>query len=387
MAIAFSRTIRSLEAHRYIGSILFTFLIILLLGAWVVWSLLARVTIYEVSNSARLEVDTAVHPIEAPVSGRVSAVRVSVGQQVQQGDSLVELDAETEMLQLQEGQTQPDNLISQIKARRSESEAEERALKELAGTRRAALDEARGKLRETEASLQFGRIEAERLETLYRGGLIAELEYLQAKSEVQRKEATAASHRAAINRLEQEYLTQERDRQSRLERLKGEVSLLQSQLTTQTATLDRLEHEVQRRLLPAPTSGQIGEMADLRVGTFVQVGDKLGTIIPAGQLRIVADFLPKSASGRIRPGQQARLKLDGFPWSQYGRLRAVVTNVAREAREGKIRVELKVLENDSAALILQHGLPGTVEIEVEQFSPAILALRAAGQLLDPQPSN
>jgi membrane fusion protein (multidrug efflux system) len=42
-----------------------------LLGAWVTWFALARVSVYELSKTARVEVETASHEVDAPVAGRL----------------------------------------------------------------------------------------------------------------------------------------------------------------------------------------------------------------------------------------------------------------------------------------------------------------------------
>ena len=104
-------------------------------------------------------------------------------------------------------------------------------------------------------------------------------------------------------------------------------------------------------------------------------------MVPAGGLRVVADFPPASAVGRIRPGQTAQVRLTGFPSAQYGVLPAVVSRVAAEARDGTIRVELAARPGQRSHLPLQHGLPGTVEVEVDRLSPAALVLRTVGKLL------
>jgi pyruvate-ferredoxin/flavodoxin oxidoreductase len=93
------------------------------------------------------------------------------------------------------------------------------------------------------------------------------------------------------------------------------------------------------------------------------------------------EFLPPAALGRIRPGQPARLRLQGFPWTQYGSIGAMVSDVASEVRDGRVRVELVIDPRAASPIPLQHGLPGTVEVEVERVSPATLTLRAAGQLV------
>jgi membrane fusion protein (multidrug efflux system) len=104
-------------------------------------------------------------------------------------------------------------------------------------------------------------------------------------------------------------------------------------------------------------------------------------ILPPGTLQVVAYFPPAVALGRLAPHQPARLRLTGFPWTQYGSLAATVARVAHEARDGQIRVELSLLPDPPSAIPLQHGLPGTVEVAVEQVAPVTLVLRAVGKRL------
>src|SRR5205823_13229249 len=92
-------------------------------------------------------------------------------------------------------------------------------------------------------------------------------------------------------------------------------------------------------------------------------------------------FNPPEAVGRIQPGQRARMRLEGFPWTQFGSVSATVTNVASEIRDHHIRVELRVDPNPNARVRLQHGLPGSVEVQVERISPASLVLRMVGRYL------
>jgi len=148
--------------------------------------------------------------------------------------------------------------------------------------------------------------------------------------------------------------------------------------TTQ-ASIKRLEDEVDRRLIRAPINGRLGEVANVRVGSVVREGEKLAAVVPTGELRIVASFQPADALGRIQPGQPARLRLDGFPWTEYGSISATVTRVGSEVRDGRIRVELAVNPHSASRIPMQHGLPGTVQVQVERISPASLVLRVVGR--------
>ncbi|HBL26462.1 MAG TPA: hypothetical protein DD490_06475, partial [Acidobacteria bacterium] len=53
-----------------------------------------------------------------------------------------------------------------------------------------------------------------------------------------------------------------------------------------------------------------------------------------------------------------------------------------EPRDGRIRVELTLRPRPGSRLPLQHGLPGTVEVEVEKVSPAVLVLRTVGKVFE-----
>ena len=56
-----------------------------------------------------------------------------------------------------------------------------------------------------------------------------------------------------------------------------------------------------------------------------------------------------------------------------------MTGVASEIRKGLLRVELAIDAPQASDIPLIHGLPGDVEIELEQISPASLVLRVAGR--------
>ena len=126
---------------------------------------------------------------------------------------------------------------------------------------------------------------------------------------------------------------------------------------------------------------------NLQAGSFLEAGDRIGAVLASGRLMVVASFPATGALGRVRPGQPARLRLAAFPWMQFGTVPAVVSNVATEVRDGGVRVELEVLPEAPSSIMLQHGLPGTVEVEVERVTPATLALRSLGRRLSPEAND
>src|SRR4029079_11488305 len=100
MSTAFSRTLRSLQADSFARPAAGLLIAASLTGAWAMWSVLAHVTLYELSTSARLEVEQAAAPLQAPLSGRVLTVHMPIGREIAAGDILLELDSKVEQLEL-----------------------------------------------------------------------------------------------------------------------------------------------------------------------------------------------------------------------------------------------------------------------------------------------
>lgn len=382
MATPFSRTFRALETDSFRGSVLALVGVIALLGGWLAWFFLAKVARYEVTDTARLEVDQESHPVQSPVLARVVSSNLALGKDVQAGDVLVELDANAERLQVEEQRTQLAALASQVDSLKTQVLQLEEARARERQTAHVAIEQAEDKYRESDALARSADHEAHRLEKLAAEGLVPRREYDIGKMEAERLRDAADSLQLEPDRIQRDLRTRESDRRAQLENLQSQIRKLEGDWTTVTASVDRLSYEVERRVIRAPISGQVGEIAaTLRTGAVVNEGDRLCAILPPGRLRAIAEFPPPAALGRIRPGQPARLRLEGFPWAQYGSIGATVSTVASEIRDGRVRVELSIVRSPAFAIPLQHGLPGAVEIEVERASPAALTLRTAGQLI------
>ncbi|PYV73275.1 MAG: HlyD family secretion protein [Acidobacteria bacterium] len=381
MLSSFSRSMRSLEAdspRRPVLALLFATTLIL---AWTAWLFLARVAVYEVSDRADLQVDRAAHPIEAQFTGRVVSSYMVLDREVKSREVLVELDADAQQLQLKEERVRSTALAPQIGALQSQIQADETAWQRERQAAPVALEESSARVKEADAGARLAEEEAKLQDQLFASGVVSEVDLHRARSAAQERRAAADSLRLGVSRLERQQLTQDSERQAHVQELKTQLVQLKGQRATAGAEIERLQGEVSRRSIRAPVDGRLGEVANLRVGSVVREGEKLGAVVPTGNLRIVANFLPPDALGRIRPGQHARMRLQGFPWVQYGSLSATVTSLANEVRDGRIRVELTVDSNSGSHIPLQHGLPGTVEVKVEETSPAALVLRTAGRLL------
>jgi multidrug resistance efflux pump len=352
-----------------------------LLGLWAAWLTLARVPVYEQSASARVEVGRAVYPVETSEAGRVAVNRMRLGLVVQPDDALLELDVRAEELQRSETQTRLDAIEPQLVALRAQLAAGDRALAEAAREHQASLRVARARLQESRALAANARAEAVRAERLQGLGHGAAADAERARAQAESQSSAAEALASELTRLEYDGQSRESARRGDLARLRGDVARLEGDRATLQAGLATLTNSTARRVIRAPVAGRLGSLVELRPGSVVTVGQRLATVVPDGELRVVGEFAPTAALGRIRAGQTARLRLDGFPWAQWGMVSARVRTVGAEAREGAVRVELALVRRGETRIPLEHGLPGSVEVEVERVSPAVLLLRAAGQLV------
>ncbi len=378
---AFAKTFNRLLSDR--GGLTRTLLATALvaLGGWCWWAARTKVTLYEVSSEARLEQDAATYPVQSPLLGRVVETHLQVGQTVQSGDVLVEIDAAPEQLQLSQENVHAQGLGMEVAKLRSEVTAEESARAEERRSAQLSVEEAGGRVREAEAASKYADAELIREQKLQQNGLIPPRDLERAEAEARQRRAGLETVESAARRLPQEQATRDRERDVRIQHLYSQIAALEEQRNTVNAGVHGLQYEVERRQIRAPIDGRIGECIVLRPGSVVEEAESLASIVPSGRLRVVAQFPAESALGRIQTGQSATLRLDGYPWAEFGSVTATVTRVAQEIRDGKVRVELEINPGTSFAGRLEHGMPGTVEVAVEHVTPLALVLRTTGQWL------
>jgi multidrug resistance efflux pump len=381
MSNSFHRVTQSLRRDSGSGTAVAMLVAALLLTGWLAWAFRSQITRYEVSDSARLEVDQAAHPIEAGVAGRLAVSRMVLGREVHAGEVVAELDSHAQRLNLEEQRSRLAALRPQLAALKSEMASEEGGRAEERRVLAFSLEGARAQYLEAETQAEAAEQQAARASRLAAEGILAAAEAERAKAEAQSRRAAANRLKVGISRLEPELAVRDRDRETRQKQILADIADLEADMAGVSSGIERLEYEIERRRIRAPIAGRLSECAPLEPGSQIAEGQRLGIILPAGSMQVIAEFEPAAALGKIRAGQHATVRLDGFPWAQYGTLGARVSRVAGEIRDGKVRVELALDADARSKIPLQHGLPGTVEVEVERVSPAALLLRSAGAVV------
>jgi multidrug resistance efflux pump len=302
-----------------------------------------------------------------------------LGRKVQAGDILLDLESREEQLSLSLEHIHRAALQPQLAALRAQMEQEGLGKADEQKVLTFSVGDAEAQHRQAEAQAVLATEEAARANRLRSEGLISEADARRANADAASKRSAAQASQAAALRVVPELQVRDRDRAVRVKQILVDVTKLQAEDAASSANLQRLEYELEKRHIRAPVSGTLTECAILRPGAHISEGQQIGTLVPSNAVQMVAEFTPSAALGKIQPGQAATVKLQGFAWAQFGTLKARVSRVAGDVRDGKIRVELAVSAPAHSRLPLQHGLPGSVEIEVERVTPALLLLRSAGQ--------
>jgi multidrug resistance efflux pump len=377
MSDVFRRSAQSLRADGWRPTYAAAAAALLLLGGWTLWLFRGRVIVVAQSEHARLESSGAVHVVDAPVEGRVRAVHAALGQRVQSGDVLLEIDTVREALRQHEDEARVQSKRALVEQLARQLALEEESLRQTRESMDAAAREAAKRFSEADEQARSAEEEAARAGELFRRGLLPSAERNRIDSESRRRRAAADALGQASGRAVSEAKLVVASKGAAVAKLQGDLDAAQSDIRGLIISTQVSAADVDRGLVRAPVGGRVGELLDLHVGSVVKVGDRLTSIIPDGRVTIAAEYKPSVAVGRIRAGQRARFLVDAFPVIEYGAIEGVVERVAAEPKNGTVRVELRVVRVPRA-IPPQHALTGIAEVEAERVSPATLLLRSAG---------
>ncbi|HEY2030003.1 MAG TPA: HlyD family efflux transporter periplasmic adaptor subunit [Myxococcales bacterium] len=382
MANGFHRTLRSFEADsfRLGASVLVAAMVVL--AAWLTWCFFSRVAVVEIASSGRVESISAVHQVDSSVAGEVVRVAHQLGDEVQPNDLLIELDARPQQIELEKTRAEQASRTSELTLLRGQIASEEKAQGIADTAERAALHEAEARREELLPKLELTE-QKRRLAGTAPSGSISPLEVLERKSEDESAHRAADVQGRALSRLSAEQALAREKRDLHLQELRRDSVRLEGELPVLAATIARLQDEISRHQIRSPAKGRLGQVAMLTPGAFVKVGDRLAVVVSEGDLHVHAEFPAETAVGVIQEGQRARLRFPGYPWPIYGTIDGTVRSVGTEPLSGNVAVDLSLKADPKSFIVLQHGLPAEVEVEVRKVSPAQLVLRAIGQATPP----
>src|SRR5215831_11852985 len=85
-----------------------------LFSLWVYWFCFATVGVYEISDGSEIQASQEIHSVEVEVGGRVLNSSLALGQKVQAGDLLLEVDDSEPRLELNKIQARLNGMGPQL---------------------------------------------------------------------------------------------------------------------------------------------------------------------------------------------------------------------------------------------------------------------------------
>lgn len=378
MAMAFSRTTRSLAADRGPSQALIIFALGAIFLLWLVWMVVGRVTIYTPSRSARIEAVNTARNLAVSEGGKLLLWHVRAGQKVRAGELVAEFEDEQQKLRLAEAEARLAGYPARIAALEAELGAMRSASSSAAGAGRAAAAAARARSSEASADADFRAKAARRVHADVDAGGSAAIEAERAETEMRRAAATRDARRLDELATSREGAARSAEKSADVASIDETISALKAEQAQAAASVEQLRYALAERQVRAPVDGIIGDLAGFRPGEVLPAGARLATLVPAGHLHVIADFDAAGSLGRLAAGQPARLRVDGFPWAQYGDFSARIAHVAAEARDNHLRIDLTLPAEANDRLALRHGMTGQVDVAVEEVRPFVLVLRSIG---------
>ena len=136
-----------------------------------------------------------------------------------------------------------------------------------------------------------------------------------------------------------------------------------------------------RHRITAPVDGEVQDVGELADGSFVQPGDRLMVVVPAGGGLEIRAWVRNRDVGFVEAGQTAIVKIDAFPFTRYGTTEGVVEGVSLDAMGesgpgppggtpdeftagylARIALNRPALEIDGAVVPLRPGMHAAVDI-------------------------
>ena len=256
-------------------------------GAWWYYRHITYGQYMQSTDNAYVAADSVV--VSSKVAGYVDAVLVSENDQVARGEALVQLD-------LRDYQAQAAQARAQIAA----TLAGAGTIRSQVNEQDAAIRQTRAQLAAARAALDLANEQVNRYRPLAASGAEPREKLDQYVTQAQQAQAELASAQAAVAAATGRRAT-----------LFEQIEQTRAQADAAQAQLDVADLNVSSTRLEASRAGRIGDLS-VRVGQFVQPGQRLMTLVPVSQIYVTANF-KETQVGLVRPGQPVRLEVDALP--------------------------------------------------------------------------
>ena len=361
-------------------------------GLFLLWASLAQVDEVtrgqgKVIPSSKLQVITAADP------ATVSEVLVRSGQRVKKGQLLARLDSPENASQVGQLEAETQSLQSRVsrltaegtgqsvactgsdcageqalrQARESALSSKVSALQASAEQARREAGEAAATIQSLQGSLQLAQHQVQMLEPLAAKNIVPQTDLLDKRREVidlqgrisaareQQGKALAAVREAQAQAAQANF----EFRQSALD----ERSQIAAKIAVNEQSLRGAEGKLGRTEIRSPVDGVVNDVQVTTIGAYVQPGQKIMEVVPAGEKLLVETRVKPSDIAFIKVGDKALVKVTAYDFSTYGGLEGRVVQVSADSiydENEKQAFFTVIVETDKSFLTAAgHRLPIT----------------------------
>ena len=349
---------------------------------WAFWAEVDEVG----AAKGRLEPKGKTVRLDAPIGGKVAAVKVKEGQQVKIGEPLIELDTDFVRTELMQANARLEGQIS----RQTQLQLAQRQIQLSLNAQRlqfqAQLAEQSSERDRTQQRIQlYGNSETLTRNLLAKDstraakfreyntlGILPRIQAEDAERATvetqQRLEQNQSDLSSAKLELEKQSSTAEKIRQDgelalistrrQVEESQAEVLQAKAEISALRSQIKTLELKLQQSLLKIPISGTIFELPIQNPGAVVQPGQMIASIAPQGVPLILRAQITSRDSGFLKVGLPVKVKLDAYPYQDYGILPGKIRWISPDSKPSS--TENPSRENPSTESVFM------VEIELER---------------------
>jgi epimerase transport system membrane fusion protein len=213
--------------------------------------------------------------------------------------------------------------VSVLEQTVTQLEAQIDGLQSVIRSKRSLLDSYSAEIDDLRGLLEDGFADRQKLRELERNSV-------EQQGEVAELIATSAAAEARINESRLRILQVEREFQTAVATQLGEV---QARLADINERLAGAADRVERALIRAPVSGRVLQLAVHTVGGVIAPGQPLLDIVPELELLVVEAQISPLDIDRVQAGLRARLRFSGFKRSRVPEVMGTVTSVSADRLE------------------------------------------------------
>jgi hemolysin D len=379
------------------------YLIALLMTSGLTWASIGEVDI--VARASGKVIPTGqTKRVQSSITGKIDAIHITNGDEVQAGETLIELDATEPFNQLQQRLEQHEFKQHEIERTRhfaeylekgnvkqlSSSNPQQALFSEQIESYTKKIEQLNAQLRSSELSHSQAKTqldsmsqlhsiveaETEAIESLVNNGAASKSALLTQRQRLIEVEASVRALQLDVaSTLSQAVSIQKQTQafkaESRAQTL-NELLRLQEAARVLNGDITQLEWFIEQHNIRAPIDGIVSDLNAFTVGAVATSAETLMNLVPLNQSLRVEAWLQNSDVGFVETGQRAEVKVDAFSFTKYGVIDAEIIHLGADAQQNEQGIllfpaELKLfsetLEIDGTTHTLQPGMTVSAELK------------------------